>query len=38
MQGFVSDFLSTWGAIAIGLAAVSLALTAFALWWTRKLD
>lgn len=38
MRFFAEHFLTTWGAIAIGLAALSLALTACALWWIRHLD
>ncbi len=38
MPVFAEEFLTTWGAIAIGLAALSLTLTALALWWTRDLD
>ena len=38
MMGVADEFLTTWGAIAIGLASLSLTLAAFALWWTRDLD
>lgn len=38
MGVFTESFLATWGAIAIALAALSLGLTAFALWSTRDLD
>lgn len=38
MPIFVDDFLTVWGSLAIGLAALSLVLAAVALWWTRKMD